>query len=97
MPVPKRVDVEMESELDDPRPVMEPERFRPNVAEEVETFASVLGPEKYARLPWTALVEVERPLKAKAPVEELYASGNVAESEVEEILLLKVFQSDEER
>ena len=33
----------------------------------------------------------------KTPVLELYASGKIAESEVEEILLLKLFQSVEER
>jgi len=27
----------------------------------VATFANVFGPEKYARFPWTAAVEVERP------------------------------------
>jgi hypothetical protein len=64
---------------------------------EVPTLAKVLGPEKYGMLPCTAAVEVERPVKVKAPVEELYASGKVAESEVEEILLLKVVKSAAER
>ena len=62
IPVPKRVLVEIESEFDEPRPVIEPERLRPSETVEVATFASVFGPEKYARLPTTGLVEVERPL-----------------------------------
>ena len=64
---------------------------------DVATFANVFAPLKYGMFPTTALVLVERPPKVKAPVPLLYASGNVAESEVEEILLLKVVQSVEER
>ncbi len=67
------------------------------VAEVVATLAKVLALEKYGMLPMTALVEVERPAKVKAPAELLYASGKVAESDEEETLLLKRFQSLEER
>jgi hypothetical protein len=67
------------------------------VMEVVATFAKVFAPEKYGMLPTTAADEVERPLKVKAPVEELYASGNVAESEEDETLPAKVVQSADER
>jgi hypothetical protein len=40
---------------------------------------------------------VPRPRKENAPVAEVYESGKVAESEVDEILLLKVVQSPEAR
>ncbi|MDE2079069.1 MAG: hypothetical protein KGI73_01640, partial [Patescibacteria group bacterium] len=63
----------------------------------VATFAKVFAEEKYGMLPTTAWVEVPRPRYENAPEELLYASGKVAESEVEETLLLNVVQSVEER
>ena len=66
-------------------------------SDEVATFAKVFGPEKYGMLPTTAAVEVERPLQVKAPVALLYASGKTAESDEEEILLLKALQSADVR
>ena len=60
-------------------------------------MANVLTPEKYGMFPTTAAVLVERPPKVKAPVDELYESGKVAERELLLILLLNVVQSALER
>lgn len=65
--------------------------------EVVATLAKVFAPEKYGMLPTTAAEEVERPLKAKAPVLLLYESGKDAESDDEEILPAKVDQSVDDR
>ncbi len=96
-----RTEVSSERVPDEP-PTKEPnvplyERPEPRVTEDVATFAKVFTPEKYGMFPTTAAVLVERPLKVNAPLEELYARGNVAEREEEEILLLKVVKSVEER
>ena len=63
----------------------------------VATVPSVFALVQYARSPVLGFEDVEMPLYAKTPVDELYASGKTAESEEDEILLLKVVQSVEER
>ena len=72
-------------------------RGEETVGAEVATLAKVFAPEKYGMFPMTAAVEVESPLKVKAPVVELYARGKAAERLDEDILLLNTVQSVEER
>jgi hypothetical protein len=61
------------------------------VAVVVATFAKVLGPEKYARLPCTAAVEVERPPKERVgEVPPLEMIGKVPETEVTPLLIEEV-------
>src|SRR3990167_11392083 len=93
---PVHVIVELEPPTRSPReliPLQGPE----NAREDVATFAKVLTPEKYGMFPTTAAEEVARPEKEKAPVVESYARGKVVESEEEEILLLKMPQSEPAR
>src|SRR3989344_8519077 len=94
IPLPATLDVTPVLVMVSPEPMIDwpavTERPVEPVIVPVATFANVLTPEKYGMLPCTAAVEVESPPKVNAPVVELYASGNVAESDDEEILLLKM-------
>ena len=89
--------LELESEQAvSPAPVKVPETYMVELVALVEE-ALVAKSEVKVFCALNELVVVVENAVVKAPVELLYASGYVAEREEEEILLLKVVKSAEER